>query len=70
MNFLESVGTNKINQKVKAMNIALRPQVKLEALLKIIRNDKLNALNSERFKEVAESAEIKIKYEGYIQREK
>ena len=26
-NFLESVGTNKINQKVKAMNIALRPQV-------------------------------------------
>jgi tRNA uridine 5-carboxymethylaminomethyl modification enzyme len=48
----------------------LRPQVKLEALLKIIGNDKLNALNSERFKEVAESAEIKIKYEGYIQREK
>jgi tRNA uridine 5-carboxymethylaminomethyl modification enzyme len=69
-NFLESVGTNKINQKVKAMNIALRPQVQLEALLKIIGNDKLNALNSERFKEVAESAEIKIKYEGYIQREK
>ena len=27
-------------------------------------------MNSERFKEVAESAEIKIKYEGYIQREK
>jgi len=68
--FLESVGTNKINQKVKAINIASRPQIKLGELLKIIGNNKLNALNSERFKEVAESAEIKIKYEGYIQREK
>ena len=31
---------------------------------------KLNAFKSKRFKEIAESAEIKIKYEGYIQREK
>jgi tRNA uridine 5-carboxymethylaminomethyl modification enzyme len=30
----------------------------------------LKAVNSERFKEIAESAEIKIKYEGYILREK
>jgi tRNA uridine 5-carboxymethylaminomethyl modification enzyme len=30
----------------------------------------LYAYKSERFKEIAESAEIKIKYEGYIQREK
>jgi tRNA uridine 5-carboxymethylaminomethyl modification enzyme len=28
------------------------------------------AVNSSRFKEISESAEIKIKYEGYIQREK
>ena len=28
------------------------------------------AYNSARFKEIGESAEIKIKYEGYIQREK
>ena len=30
----------------------------------------LNVVKSKRFKEIAESAEIKIKYEGYIQREK
>jgi len=68
--FLESVGTNKISQKVKAIAIASRPQVNLEDLLNTIGKDKLNALKSERLKEVAESAEIKIKYEGYIQREK
>ena len=28
------------------------------------------AVNSPRFKEIGESAEIRIKYEGYIQREK
>jgi tRNA uridine 5-carboxymethylaminomethyl modification enzyme len=32
--------------------------------------NKIKAVNSERFKEISESAEIKIKYEGYIQREK
>ena len=32
--------------------------------------DILNSVNSDRFKEICESAEIKIKYEGYIQREK
>ena len=48
-----------------------RPQIKLGELLKTIEgNEKLKAVNSERFKEIAESAEIKIKYEGYIQREK
>jgi tRNA uridine 5-carboxymethylaminomethyl modification enzyme len=30
----------------------------------------LKAFNSDRFKEISESAEIKIKYEGYIQRER
>jgi tRNA uridine 5-carboxymethylaminomethyl modification enzyme len=68
--FLDDVGTNKINQKVKAVTIASRPQVKLVDLLNIIGKEKLIALNSARFKEVAESAEIRIKYEGYIQREK
>ena len=31
---------------------------------------KLSAVNSERFNEIAESAEIRIKYKGYILREK
>lgn len=69
--FLDKVNTNRISQKVKAITIASRPQVKIDALLKVIRGgDKLLAYNSDRFKEIAESAEIKIKYEGYILREK
>jgi tRNA uridine 5-carboxymethylaminomethyl modification enzyme len=69
--FLDSVGTNRINQKLKAVAIASRPQVEIGALLKVIKGaNELDALKSERFKEIAESAEIKIKYEGYILREK
>jgi len=69
--FLENAGTNKISQKVKAVTIASRPQVEIGALLKIINGSELlKALNSDRFREIAESVEIKIKYEGYIQREK
>jgi tRNA uridine 5-carboxymethylaminomethyl modification enzyme len=69
--FLVRVGTNKINQKVKALTIASRPQVDIRELLKMVKgSDKLVSINSERFKEIAESAEIKIKYEGYILREK
>ena len=69
--FLVGVGTNKISQKVKAITIASRPQVEIRKLLKLMKGSgKLISTNSERFKEIAESAEIKIKYEGYIQREK
>ena len=69
--FLETVQTNKISQKLKAITIASRPQVEIKALLKVLEGgEKLKAVNSIRFNEIAESAEIKIKYEGYIQREK
>ena len=69
--FLEKVDTNIISQKVKAITIASRPQVEIGSLLKLIKGGtELNAVKSKRFKEIAESAEIKIKYEGYIQREK
>jgi tRNA uridine 5-carboxymethylaminomethyl modification enzyme len=69
--FLDIAGTNKISQKVKAITIAARPQVEIGALLKHIPGGtNLSAVNSTRFKEIGESAEIRIKYEGYIQREK
>jgi tRNA uridine 5-carboxymethylaminomethyl modification enzyme len=69
--FLESVETNKITQKVKAVNIASRPQVELGSFLKIVKGSSdLKVIKSERFQEIVESAEIKIKYEGYILREK
>ncbi len=69
--FLETVQTNKISQKLKAITIAARPQVEIKELLKVLKGgEKLKTVNSIRLNEVAESAEIKIKYEGYIQREK
>jgi tRNA uridine 5-carboxymethylaminomethyl modification enzyme len=69
--FLETVQTNTISQKLKAITIAARPQVEIKELLKVLKGgEKLKTVNSIRLNEVAESAEIKIKYEGYIQREK
>jgi tRNA uridine 5-carboxymethylaminomethyl modification enzyme len=69
--FLETVQTNTISQKLKAITIAARPQVEIKELLKVLKGGKkLKTVNSIRLNEVAESAEIKIKYEGYIQREK
>ena len=69
--FLGNVNTNVISQKVKAITIAARPQVEIGSLLKVIKGgSELGAISSPRFKEISESAEIKIKYEGYIQREK
>jgi tRNA uridine 5-carboxymethylaminomethyl modification enzyme len=68
---LIKLDTNPLTQKVKAINIAVRPQVEIITLLSWIKgSSELKAVNSERFGEIAESAEIKIKYEGYIQREK
>jgi tRNA uridine 5-carboxymethylaminomethyl modification enzyme len=68
---LEKINTNPIVQKVKALNIATRPQVEIVALLDWIKSSAyLNVFKSKRFAEITESAEIKIKYEGYIQREK
>jgi tRNA uridine 5-carboxymethylaminomethyl modification enzyme len=68
---LKEVDTSLIIQKVKAINIASRPQIEIEPLLRLIPgNEELYTLKSERLKEILESAEIKIRYEGYILREK
>jgi len=69
--FLVKMDTNIINQKVKAIAIASRPQIQISELIPILKGGtELKAFNSDRFIEIAESAEIKIKYEGYIVREK
>jgi tRNA uridine 5-carboxymethylaminomethyl modification enzyme len=69
--FLESAQTNTISQKIKAVHIASRPQVDVQSLIDQIPEAKqLSAVKSPRYSEIAESAEIRIKYEGYIQREK
>lgn len=69
--FLDSNNTDRIVQKMKAVNIAARPQIKLEELIhRIPGAEKISLLESGRFSEIAEAAEIRIKYEGYIKREK
>jgi tRNA uridine 5-carboxymethylaminomethyl modification enzyme len=69
--FLESVNTRSISQKVKAITIATRPQVSVNDLLtKTGFAANLAELNDSRKSEIVESAEIRVKYEGYIEREK
>ncbi|HQG36973.1 MAG TPA: tRNA uridine-5-carboxymethylaminomethyl(34) synthesis enzyme MnmG, partial [Bacteroidales bacterium] len=68
---LEENDTAKIHSKVKAYNIVLRPQISLSNFLsKYEKAKKLKVFKSERFNEIVESAEIDIKYNGYIEREK
>src|SRR6056297_1274254 len=61
--YLRDQGTSEIKQKTKASKILLRPQVSIDKLLKAIN---LNSFSDE----VKESAEIKVKYSGYIDRER
>jgi tRNA uridine 5-carboxymethylaminomethyl modification enzyme len=70
-NFLEEAGTTSITQKVKAITVAARPQVNLRVFMsRIYKKEAKELQKTKMFEEVMESAEIKIKYEGYIQREK
>jgi tRNA uridine 5-carboxymethylaminomethyl modification enzyme len=69
--FLDGAGTSSIAQKVRGISIASRPQVNLKELLSEIAGNEIKGITeSELGAEVIESAEIKIKYDGYIQREK
>jgi tRNA uridine 5-carboxymethylaminomethyl modification enzyme len=69
--YLDIKGTKQIDQKVKAITLAMRPQIELKEYLKKVEgSNNLEAVKSIRFDEIVESAEIKIKYEGYIKREK
>jgi tRNA uridine 5-carboxymethylaminomethyl modification enzyme len=68
--YLKSQGTAEITQKTKAINIAMRPQVILKDMISELKVAGLFAgSESDRFEEITESAEIRIKYEGYIRRE-
>lgn len=69
--FLEEKGTAAINQKIKAVNIAARPQVDLAELLDKIPGSATLGFNvSTRKREIIEAAEIRIKYSGYLERER
>lgn len=66
--YLKSVGSSRLKQKVKAISILSRPQVKLIEMLENVSSLK-ETLEHENV-EILEQAEIQIKYAGYIRKEK
>ena len=69
--FLESVGTSPLKQGVKLIELLSRPQISVETIMEAIPALKRQVeMIPNRKEEVIESANIKVKYEGYIKRER
>lgn len=70
--FLENKNTATLKQSVKLYDLVLRPQVTLSELADTIPSIKqlFDDIEENRREEITEAAEIKIKYSGYIDREK
>ncbi len=69
--FLVEKGTSELKQKTKIFMLASRPQLRLlDLLIRDIRGREIVENLGNRKSEILESAEIKIKYQGYIEREK
>jgi tRNA uridine 5-carboxymethylaminomethyl modification enzyme len=70
-NFLSERSSNSIRQKVKLIDILLRPEVTLPDLLSLLKDEiDIKDEGIHYFKELLESIEIENKYRGYIEREK
>ena len=68
---LETLGTTPLQFGCKVADLIARPQLSIAALSEIIPSLKEVVSSPEnRREEIAEAAEIKIKYKGYIEREK
>lgn len=69
---LEAKGSAALRQGVKLKDIILRPQISIFDLIDDITpfSNLLKSIPENRFSEILESAEIEIKYSGYIDREK
>ena len=69
---LEAKGSSELKQGVKLIDIILRPQISIFDLIVDIIPFKhfLERIPEDRLTEILESAEIAIKYAGYIDREK
>jgi len=67
--YLEGIGSSPISQQVKISSILPRPHVELNDLRRHIPSLNEKILSYEHSEEVAEQAEVIVKYEGYIQKE-
>lgn len=68
---LEALGTTPLREGTKLIDLIARPQINLQNLSELVPALK-ETINSpvNRKEEIAEAAEIKMKYKGYIEREK
>lgn len=68
--FLESIGTSPLKQGVKLIDLLVRPHIDLELMAREVAplRELLESIQ-ERKEEIIESADIQIKYSGYIKRE-
>ena len=68
---LEALGTTPLREGTKLVDLISRPQISIDDLSKIIPELK-EIINTpiNRKKEITEAAEVKMKYRGYIEREK
>ncbi len=68
---LESLGTEPIRQKVKMLGVLLRPQVGISDLVENVQEfgGFITSIPEKHRESVVEQAEIRIKYEGYIEKE-
>lgn len=69
---LESLGLQTLKQGVKLIDLVLRPQLTLVILAELIAplKELFNSIEEDRRDEIIEAAEILMKYDGYIVREK
>ncbi len=68
--YLEKVKTTPLRQKKKLVDVVLRPQVKLKEIIETVKELKEITDNIKcKKEEIIESAEVLLKYSGYIERE-
>ncbi len=69
---LEALGLQTLKQGVKLIDLVLRPQLNLIILAELISplKELFDSLDADRREEIIEAAEILMKYDGYISREK
>jgi len=68
---LKALGSEELQRGCKLIDLVMRPQLTLSNLAPLIPalSDKLNSIK-ERREEIIEAAEVRMKYSGYIRREK
>lgn len=69
--FLEQAGSQPLRQGQKLYDLVLRPQVSIDMLCEVLPalRGRVGEIEQNRRQEIVEAAEIRIKYQGYIDRE-